>query len=43
MAHLVDGLVLDLSLRLWPLPLLPLLLLFSDDDVMLLTAVDAAD
>ena len=30
----------DLSLRLWPLLLL---LLFSDDDVLMLVAVDAVD
>lgn len=40
MAHLVDIMVGDLSLRLWPLLLL---LLFSDDDVLMLVAVDAVD
>jgi hypothetical protein len=40
MAHLVDIVVLDLSLRLWPL------MLFSDDDdddVLMMLAVDAVD
>ena len=44
MAHLVDIMVLDLSLRLWLL-MLPLLLISDDDDVLmlLLWVVDAVD